>query len=347
MIFKSLPNLLENLKSLKKLPGIILIYGNQFDNLEKIYTQMGIEINTRYSQADTVSLNGTETDPSTFHAELSTIPMFGGPRLILIRHADNLLKKISANKTILAYFLRDFENIYEKTFLILQTESSKLPSVFDKAFEESFILEEFKIYSRDIPDIVKSRVHTMGFEITDDAVMELTRKYSLNPTLVNKALDRLFLYCLNEKKISKEDISDLSFDSEGDFLFEIIDCISDKNTDKAARLLEKSDFNNAAGFMSVLTKFFTDSCRYLKLKKLSLGIKEIHERLDLNTKHTFIFRKNEERFNQTIQKYSENELMQIIETLFELDRGIKENSSSDLQKNLILMFIFSLKKRST
>lgn len=345
MTFKSVQEFLNKLDKTPRLPGIIILYTNVHDSVQKVFAGISAKMNQQHAQVDSISLNGTEIDTSTFHSEMSTIPMFDMGRIILVRHADSLLKKIDTNKTVLSYFLRDFNNLYEKTLLIIQCET-KLPASLGILAEKSWSIEEEKTRPGDIPEIIRAKVHQMGFEIEDSAIQEMTRSYSLNPGMLGQALDRLFLYCLDEKKILKEDIREVAINIEGDLVFDIIDALAFRDTDKAVRLFQNNEFTNGVFFSGSINKFFTDFMRYNALKNCGIDIREIHERLELNTRHSFIFRKNEERFGMALKKYSPDEIPGIMEKLFDLDRAMKENNGIDIQKNLLIVFIISLEKRN-
>ncbi|MDH4200398.1 MAG: DNA polymerase III subunit delta [Spirochaetia bacterium] len=346
MIIKTAEELIAKIIKSAQLPNIIIVSGNQIEPFEVIYKAIVKKFEEFYPGADVVSLNGTETDASVFHSELATIPMFETGRLILLRHADNLLKKIDANKTILSYFTRDFAGIYEKTILVMQLEAAKVPASLNIMMDKAWFFEQEKPRARDIPEIIKTRVHKMGFEIDDDALSEMTNKYSLNPTLLYQALDRLLLCCLNEKKISREDVREAAFDVEGDLAFDIIDALAERNLPKAIKLFENNEFTNGVYFGSLINRFFTDLFRYQKLKNAGIEIKEIHERLDLNTKHAFIFRKNNEKFHNASMNYSADEIIVTLDKLFELDKNMKENNAMQLQKNIIIVFMASLEKKA-
>lgn len=346
MEFKNSRDLTQKLTNAKALPQTIIVAGAQHEELESVYNIFLSKLKSLYPNLDMVSLNGTEIEPSVFHGELATIPMFDTGRLILIRHADPVLKKIDTNKTVLAYFKRDLANIFEKTHLLIQLETAKLPSYFTQDTKNTWILEQEKTRPRDIPEIIKTKVHNMGFEITEDAIAEMTNRYSLNPALIYQALDRLLLYCLNEKKIYKEDIHEVAHDVEGNLVFDIVDSLAERNIAKAVKLFQNNDFTNGVQFTSLINKFFTDLARYRHLKKCGLGTKEIHERLELNTKHSFIFRKNEERYNAGLKFYSADENIYILEKLFDLDKAMKENNDVKMQKNILVFFMVSLEKKA-
>jgi len=345
VICKSPAEFSTKLGKAEKLPNIILAFSGVHETIQQIFSATVEKLKKNNPEVDALSLNGTEIDAAVLHSEMATIPMFDLGRVILVRHADAVLKKIDANKTVLAYFLRDFVNIYQNTVLILQCET-KLPASLGLLNDQGWVVEEEKMRPRDIPEIIRARAQKMGFEIEEGAIQEMTSRYSLNPALLASALDRLFLYCLDEKRINKEDIREVATNVEGDLVFDIIDALAARETDKAARLFQNNEFSNGVFFASSINKFFTDFMRYVSLKNCAMGIKEIHERLELNTKHSFIFRKNEDRFNMALKHYSLDEMPGILEKLFELDRAMKENNGLDIQKNILTMLIVSLEKKN-
>jgi len=345
VLFKSTAEFLNKLGKSEKLPNIILLNSGVHDSVQKIFSAVSDKLKNNHTQLDTITLNGTEIDTAVFHSEMSTIPMFDTGRIILVRHADAVLKKIDANKTVLPYFIRDFNNVYEKTLLLIQCET-RLPASLNFLSENAWVIEEEKTRPKDIPEIIKTRAHKMGFEIEDGAILEMTNRYSLNPGLLASALDRLFLYCLDEKKIFQQDVREVATHVEGDLVFDIIDALANRDTDKAVKLFQNNEFSNGVFFAGSVNKFFTDSMRYLHLKNCGLASKEIHERLELNTSHSFIFRKNEDRFHLTLGNYNFDEISGILEKLYDLDRAMKENNAADIQKNMIILFIISLERKN-
>jgi len=337
---------LDQLKKLQTLPPVLLLISQSAKITEESMIHYREILEQKGIKPEEISLNGLDADPSTFHAELSTIPMFNTTRVILIRHCEGILKKISQNKTVLPYFIRDLHNIPPETHLIFHTNEKKLPKDFHFLEESAVVIEEQPLKERDLPAFISGKCHQMDFEIDEKAISLLSTKYSLNPEQIEGALDKLFLSCLNEKKIEIADIEEVCFDIEGDLIFTIIDHISRREIDRSINLFNKHKIADGNGFAAMLFKFFSEVVRYLNLQEAGIPVKEIHNTLELNTSRSFIFQKNEERFKAASRLFSGPELSEIMTRLFELDKRLKENSDTAVQKAIIVFFIASLKKEN-
>lgn len=337
--------ILPKLKKTGELPQIILVMSRDYAICEEIHALYKERISENGAEPEEVHLNGHETEAGVFHGELSTIPMFEINRLIWLRHADPVLKKIAANKTVLSYFLRDLTNIPESTRLLIQLDEPKVPKALEVLTKLAWSVEEEPLKEKDLPGYVKLRTGMMDFEIDDEAIDELTRRYAINPTQITAALDRLFAYCLHEKKINRADVEEVCFDIEGSVVFKIIDLIASRQIDPALKTLRSYKIEESGLLSSMLAKTFIEGMRYHKLKEAGVGLKEIHKRLDWNTGHSFIIRKNEERVNKLARYYPLAQLEKILASLPQLDQRLKENSSPLFQKTILTMFIASLQSR--
>ncbi len=334
--------LLSKLKKTDSIPQVAIQFTSDSSAAEELHSAYLGKIQATGESVDEVRLNGLEADASAFHAELSTIPMFNATRLLWLRHADAILKKIAANQTVRSYFLRDFENIPQGTFVLIQSEAKKLPAALESIGKNGWIFEEETLRENDLPTYVLRKAQLMEFEIEAAAVQELSNRYAPNPSMISSAMDRLFAYCLHEKKIDKADVEQVCFEVEGDMLFKITDMIAARRIDKALDMFFHYRISDAGLLSTMISRMFVDAIRYRILKKLGLGIKEIHQRLLWNVNHQFVIRKNEERMGQLHSKYGEKELSSILNRLFELDRRVKENTGTSDHKTILTIFIASL-----
>lgn len=334
--------LLPQLKKADPIPQVVVQFTSDSAAAEELMSVYLKKIESLGEAVEAVRLNGLEADASAFHAELSTIPMFDTTRLLWLRHADAILKKIAANNTVKGYFLRDFENIPPKTFVLIQSEAKKLPTPLLSISQNGWVFEEETLRENDLSAFILRRAHLMEFEIAPEAVEELAIRYAPNPSLISTAMDRLFAYCLHEKKIDKGDVEEVCFEVEGDMVFKITDMIAARRIDKALDLFVHHKFTDAGLLTTMISRLFVDVGRYRSLKALGLGTKEIHQRLQWNVNHQFVMRKNEERVELMQKKYGVAEVSHVLGRLFDLDRRVKENTGASDQQTILTMFIASL-----
>ncbi|MES0492010.1 MAG: DNA polymerase III subunit delta [Leptospirales bacterium] len=332
----------EALKAAKTAPHVIIVRVTDPEKAEKIHSIYFEKLSKADQEIDDIRLQGGESEPGTFHAELSTIPMFDTTRLLWVRHADTLLEKIAKNPTIKGYFQRDLENFPESTYLFLHLDNKKTPKAFDFLMKSAWVLEEKPLRERDLPGFIKATVRQMDFQIEEQAVQELSRKYSMNTDRLSDALNRLFTYTIHEKKIFVKDVRDICFDVEGDAIFTILDFIAEKKINRAIEVLINHKVSDGALFLTMLSRLFINSFRSRYLKECEKGLIEVHERLGLNTKHQYVMRMNEERMKKVQLNYSGVSTPRILGKFVELDKQLKENTLPGMQKNLLIMFVASL-----
>ena len=333
---------IEQLKKAEDPPQIIIANLADAEKIDSIHSLYLEQLKKHHTQVDDIHLNGGDTDASTLHAEFATIPMFDEIRLLWVRHGSAIFDKINANKVIKEYFVRDFNNIPESTNMLLQLDGKKLPKAFENLTKKAWILQEKPLKEKDLPSFIKSRVRQMGFEIEEGAVQLLSERYSFNTERLNDALNRLFTYCLSEKQIYQKDIDDICFDTHGNAVFTILDLLAEKKITELLKILPEQRFSDFGMLVSLISKLFIESMRSLRLKKCNMGVKEVHERMGLNTKHTFIIRKNEDRMLKVNSNYSARSYRKIYPALIELDKRMKENSTEEMHTTILTMFIASL-----
>ncbi|MDH5716620.1 MAG: hypothetical protein OEZ22_03165 [Spirochaetia bacterium] len=344
--------ILKDFQSLKKESlkvtqyQVFLLYSHDHLVVEEVYGFIHKTLSEKEPNIENVTLNGLETDASIFHAELSTIPMFQNCRVLFIRHADTILKKIDANKTILSYFLRDFKNLPDTTKLILQIDDKKIPASLKTLEENTLIYKTDDIREKDLPFFLKSRSQIMGYSIDDIALKILIEKCAWDYSQAIQALDRLFTYAVHEKKISTEDVHEVCHDMEGDVYFMILDSLSERKIKQCVKLLIHHKLNYGDFIVQGIIKLFTNALRYSYLRNNNnLSTNEIFKRLEIKTNHAFILKKNENQFQKLLSKYNAKEISDILEKLFELDKRFKENTRLEEQKTFLITFAASLENK--
>jgi len=339
---------LEKVINSKNRPQILFLYVKDFNISEDIHNLWKAALEKEGPNLEVINLNGLETDAAVFHAELCTIPMFETNRLLYVRHANALLKKIDANKNVLAYFIRDFSNLAASTYLLMQFDEKKIPSSLKFAEEKSLIFEEETVREWDYPRVLKKRVSDLGYTIEDKALELLIEKSAWNYKQAVSALDKLFTYTLHEKNISVNDVQEICYDMQGDLFFSITDALAERKINQCVNLLRHHKLDYGATLTSGIIKLFTNAYRYYYMKqKIGLNSLEILKRLEIKTNHAYQVKKTESRFEKLTSKYTILELREILEKLFDLDKRIKENTKIADQKDIIIMFVLSLEKKES
>lgn len=332
----------EFLRELKKSPPVVIVYSSDHIVSEELYAHYLKKLSAENPDIEKINLNGLEADAAVFHAEISTIPMFSTGRLIWLRHADGIIKKLTAGKTVTANILRDFANMPADTFLMMQFDEKKLPAALGDMKKNALIYEEKKLRERDLPAFIHTRAASMGFELEEGAAILLAEKCAYDQNQVTNSLNRLFTLALSEKIITKADIKGALDDMQGDLHFSLIDDIAAGNSSAAVskflQLKMVDPLMTCGGWIRV----FTDALGYHHLRSGGVSAREAHELLDLKVSHDWLFKKREKQFSSLLNHYRPAGLLKVLDRLKKLDADLKENNSLQIQKSLMVMFLSEL-----
>jgi len=194
----------------------------------------------------------------------------------------------------------------------------------------------------DLIRFLQERIEAMGFTAEQGSARRIAEKSGFDNKQALSALDRLFTYCLDEKKIVLKDIQEICYDMQGDLYFAFIDALAERKTDAAIKKLNRHRFADGAILLAGIVKLFSDALRFHRYARLGFETKSIHKRLGLNTNHAFVMKKNQERFQALVRNYEVGQIKSILASLCKLDIRLKENPSLKDQKVILIFFIASL-----
>lgn len=334
-IFEEISAAIKAISSRKDI-YIQLIYDSQNTDTDAVFQGWITATTLNGIKPEIITLNGADTEPSTFHAELSTIPMFDTIRLLRVRHCDTLLKKIKSNNTIYGYFERDLKNTGGANRLILEIDESKIPSAWSWLEKISLIYSNKTIKEKDLPGYIQKRAEAAGYKMGINTAQLLVSRCAMDRNKSLNALDRLMLYTIHEKTITSEDVEQGVTDAEGDRHFKIIDLVAERKISAALRELSRHHLDDGLFLLNGLISWFSNSVRYRMLKSSGLSSREIHETLGMRVDHDYIFRKNEERFNHINRNYSSGNIPLILRNLIRADKDLKTGGNPQVVMTVLI-----------
>ena len=323
----------------EKIAQIQIHNTKEYNLASELYKATIQKLKQELGQIEEIVLNGFEVEASTFHAELSTIPMFESARVVWLKHGNEIFNKIAANKTLLSYFVRDFENIPKTTFIVIHFDGYKVPKNLDVIHQKAWVFNLKPMNEKDLVQYLSNRIQQLGFSAEQGVVNLIAEKSAWESKQAMAALDRLFSFCLHEKKINLHDVNEVCHDLEGDFYFKLLDLLASRRVKQVLSSLNQQKISDGAFFLGGFIKLYTNALRYHYMKKAGLSPIDIHERLGLNAKRSFIFNKNEERFSKIFENYKLSELKLVIKNLCKLEQQMKENPKLHQQRTLLTMFV--------
>ena len=142
--------------------------------------------------------------------------------------------------------------------------------------------------------------------------------------LINE-LQKLEALSLTRKKITQEDVFNLTNLSEDYGIFELVDNYLAKNKVKVSKILNENNFVNDDSIL-ILRTLLNRSKRLLKLKNIQKEKNNIDE--VVSSYKPLIFWKEKDLVKQQIKNWSENEIREKIYQISNLEIFIKRNTSS-------------------
>ncbi len=142
---------------------------------------------------------------------------------------------------------------------------------------------------------------------------------------LNNELQKIETLCLTRKKITQEDIFNLTNLSEDYGIFELVDNYLAKNKIKVSKILNENNFVNDDCIL-ILRTLLNRSKRLLKLKNIQKEKDNIDE--VISSYKPSIFWKEKDLVKQQIKNWSEKEIKEKIYQISNLEILTKKNTSS-------------------
>lgn len=247
--------------------------------------------------------------------EASMVSMFSSVKVIIVN--DFSIDKLSDNE--LEYLEKYVQNKDKDVFIILISNKVDARKKNYKIFKDNFnIIEVDKIDACNICDYVRDRVKNKGYKISMMDIEYMVSKVGNDINNINCELDKLFIYKIDDKVISREDIDLLVFDNVDNIVYEFTNAIMDNDYNKIKEMYDKFVLDNVS--IDYLISTLAGSFR------TSLIIKLLHNKNMSNQDIAKIINKKEFFVKKTLDRlyqYSVEDLSNYINKLAMIDRDIK------------------------
>ena len=213
-------------------------------------------------------------------------------------------------------------------------KKSKLRTIFEKS--KSWII--LAVY----PDTVQSlNKFTQDFllekkiSISQSNINLITKKCQGNKLFLKKELEKIELYCKNNKSISETEILKLTNLIENYSISELVDNCLAKNKRQISNILNENNFSSEDSVL-IIKNFLIKTKRILKLLKIYQKNKNLE--LTINSAKPPIFWKDKKLVENQILQWNEDQILNLIFYLNQLELLVKQNFENAV--NMINNFIF-------
>ena len=262
--------------------------------------------------------------------------LFESEKIIIIKRVtDKILKIIDEIKS------KNIEDIK----IILNADNlekkSKLRSLFEK--DQKYICVPFyPDTEQTLSKLTFNFLKKKNISISQSNINLIVNKCNGDRETLLNELNKIEYFSKNGKKITAENIAELTNLIENHGISELIDNCLAKNKKKIVNILNENNFNNEDCILITRT-FLNKAKRILKLSSEFQNNKNID--LTISSAKPPIFWKDKEITKQQIYKWTPENIKQLIYKLSEIELLIKKNINNSI--NLITDFILNQASSNT
>ena len=267
-------------------------------------------------------------NPDMFIENVFSGSLFENKKVIIIKRAsDKIFKTI---EEIINKNLQDLK-------ILIETDNLDKKSKLRSFFEKSKICICTPCYADDHQTLLRLTSNFLlekKITISKENINLIVNKSNGDRDNLRNELNKIESFCLNNNKISAEEISKLINLTENHSITELIDNCLAKNSSKIIRILNENNFNKDDSIVIIRT-FLNKSKKILNLSNQFKKNNNIE--LTLSSAKPPIFWKDKEITKKQILEWPPKNIKKLINEINEMELQIKKNINISL--NLITDFI--------
>ena len=267
--------------------------------------------------------------------EIISFPLFADKKTTVVSNAlflTGLSNNVSDEET--KALEKVLEDIPEQINLVLVVENEKLDgrkNLVKKLLKDSNILECNKLSDQEAYEFVQNAFEEDNYQIDLKAINSLLDKSKENLTLLMSEIDKLKIFKVDTKIITKEDVDQLVSKYDYDNIFELTNSVVNKDLTKALFLYQEL-LKRGEEPIKIIVLLANQFRTILQVKKMLINTnnkKEIADKLKIHPYRVELAK----RIN-----ISEEILLDYLEKLADLDENIKTNRV-DKESGLEMFFL--------
>lgn len=307
-----------------------LYYGDDIslinNEVSKLKNKIGISGDIIYYDIENIS---------DIVVESSTIGMFNPYKFIVIDTSSYFSSKKDMDISSLTHY---FDNYNVNSYLIFTYGSSSIDSrrKLFKLISDNGVVKKLEANSEYLNDFISNYIKDNGYSMDMNSMSYLLSRCDNNIDNIRNELDKLMLYKLNDKVITRDDISLLTIEDINDTVFELVSSILKNNNEKAMKLYY--NFINNGMDVSQIIAVISNQIRLLfQVKRLYNSVKsndEIAKILEFKSVYRVKYLLSDCYY------YSEGDLLKYLSKLADIDKAIKTGNGD----GRLLLELFIAKK---
>ena len=302
-----------------------LLYGKNDGLKEELSKNI---LNTQKSSVTNYEEKDILNNPEIFIDSIFSGSLFENQKTIIIKRATDKILKII--EKIIEKEIKDVKIIIESDNL---DKKSKLRSFFERN-KLCICVALYPDNEQTLFRLISSFFHQKNIKISNQDISSIVNRSNGDRGVLKNELEKIEAFCLNKKKITSEEISQLINLTENHSILELIDNCLAKNSKKISKILNENNFSKEDSIL--ITRTFLNKSK--KILNLANKFKENNNlELTISSAKPPIFWKDKEITKKQLLEWTPNHMIKLIEDLSKVELQIKKNI--DISLNIISDFI--------
>lgn len=294
---------------MKEVYNVYLITGSNDSVINNTVSDILKQVNC--DDNNKIIYNLKENTISDVIEEANTVSLFRSNKVILVYSSS--IDKLDDEELIM------YLNNYNKdVYLIFIVEKSDARKKIVKLINEKGIsIDSDNVDKSYNKNYVVSYLKDNGYKMNSNVIECFLSRVSDNINDIRNELDKLFIYKLDDKNISLDDVKLITYDNTDNIIYEFTNALLEKDENKAISMYHSFiDSNMAIDY--ILTSIYNSYKTLYQIKELNKNnsIRDISK--TIGKKEYYV-----EKMLYRSMNYNDNELLDIIHTLAMIDKNYK------------------------
>ena len=294
---------------MKEVYNVYLITGSNDSVISNTVSDILKQVNC--DDNNKITYNLKENTISDVIEEANTISLFRSNKVILVYSSS--IDKLDDEELIM------YLNNYNKdVYLIFIVEKSDARKKIVKLINEKGIsIDSDSVDKSYNKNYVVSYLKDNGYKMNSNVIECFLSRVSDNIDDIRNELDKLFIYKLDDKNISLDDVKLITYDNTDNIIYEFTNALLEKDENKAISMYHSFiDSNMAIDY--ILASIYNSYRTLYQIKELNKNnsIRDISK--TIGKKEYYV-----EKMLYRSMNYNDNELLDIIHTLAMIDKNYK------------------------
>lgn len=321
--------IISDLINKDKIPICVLIYGAEVYLIDKSVKNIKSRyISKDYEDMNYVEFQKLEADFNAFYESVTTSPFISERKLCVVRESDFLTSTGSIIKKdedrILDLINKNYDSCI-MVFLIRGGKPDARKRIIKKLKERNAVFEVNKLNEDELNKYIVDyfKKHDISINLADADYISNSSGYLeyesvINLYDVNNELDKLASYCMDTKKVQRDDIDKLMIISIESNIFKLVDYVCEGRKEKAFEILEEMLLNNVPEqyIIHMITRQYRMLYQYILLYSKGYNIDVIMEKMKIKK---FVANK----LSKLSKNLTRKKIEIYMEKFLEIDRKIK------------------------